>query len=325
MKKAETPVELIVAILLAAVLIAGSLVFLGFQFRPQAESVSATFDAEQLKQQIKTEILAEVRQESRPESGQSQSTDGTLDFDPEQFKQDLKTEILTEVQNTEFIDPVIDAGIQRYVIKQQEAQANARAEQERLAQEKAKNVRKVDPERDHIYGNPDALITLIEYSDFECPYCKSYHPNPKQVVDDSDGQVNWVYRHYPLQFHNPGAQKQAEASECAAELGGNDAFWKYTDTIYERTTSNGRGFPIENLVPLAEELGLDADAFRECLESEKYAERVQEELKEGANSGITGTPGTIILNNETGEVRLASGALPVNQLQARVQELLPQE
>lgn len=326
MKQATTtPIELIVAIILAAVLIAGSLVFLGLQFRSQSGESSPAFDAEQLKQEMKAEILAEARQQDPQQPAQSQSGDVTPAFDAEQLKQELKVEILEEVQNEKFIDPVIDAGIQRYVRKQQEAQANTRAEQQRLAQEKAKNVRKVNPERDHIYGNPDALITLIEYSDFECPYCKSYHPNPKKVVDDSEGQVNWVYRHYPLTFHNPGAQKQAEASECAAELGGNDAFWKYANTIYERTTSNGKGFPIENLVPLAEELGLDAEKFRECLDSEKYTERVQAELKEGANSGITGTPGTIILNNETGEVRLASGALPASQLQARIQELLPQE
>jgi protein-disulfide isomerase len=297
MKEAAKPVELIVAIVFAAVLIAGSVVFLGLQLAPQTEDVADTpstppFDAEQLKQELKMEITSEI---------------------------------LAEVQNTTFIDPVIDAAIQRYVARQQEAQEKARAEQQRLAQEKAKNVPRVDLERDHIYGNPEAVISLIEYSDFECPFCKTFHPNPKKVVDDSDGKVNLVYRHYPLGFHNPGAQKQAEASECAAELGGNEAFWKYADAIYDRTTSNGNGFPLENLVPLAEELGLDSERFRECLDSGKYAELVQNQLKDGTNSGITGTPGTIILNNKTGEARLASGALPPEQLQANVQQLLSQE
>lgn len=322
---ATPPVELIIAIVLAAVLIAGSLIFLGLQFRPKADESSADFDAEQLKQELTTEILAEVRQQIQQQPVSTQSGDAVPVPDSDQFTQDLKAEILAEVQNADFIDPVIDAGIQRYVAKQQETQANARAEQARLAQEKAKNVPPVDAEVDHVYGNPDAVISLIEYSDFECPFCKSYHPNPKQVVDDSDGGVNLVYRHYPLGFHNPGAQKQAEASECAADLGGNDAFWKYTDAIYERTTSNGKGFPIENLVPLAEELGLDGEQFRACLDSEKYAQRVKDDLSEGTASGITGTPGTIILNNETGEVRLASGALPAAQIQAKIEELLPQE
>ncbi len=322
---ATAPVELIVAILLAAVLVAGSLIFLGVQFRPKANESSSDFDVEKLKQELKSEILEDVRQQAQQQPASTQSGDAAPVPDSDQLQQDLKAEILAEVQSAEFIDPVIDSGIQRYVVKQQETQANARAEQARLAQEKAKNVPPVDVEVDHIYGNTDALISLIEYSDFECPFCKSYHPNPKKVVDDSEGTVNLVYRHYPLGFHNPGAQKQAEASECAADLGGNDAFWKYADAIYERTTSNGKGFPIENLVPLAEELGLDGEQFRECLDSEKYAQRVKDNLSEGTASGITGTPGTIIVNNETGEVRLASGALPATQIQAKIQELLPQE
>ena len=109
----------------------------------------------------------------------------------------------------------------------------------RQAAQQAKNVRPVSAERDHIYGNPDAPISLIEYSDFECPYCKRFHVTAKSVVEAFDGKVNWVYRHFPLAFHNPGAQKQAEASECASELGGNDAFWKYTDALYARTKSGG--------------------------------------------------------------------------------------
>jgi protein-disulfide isomerase len=314
MQKSSTPVELIVAIVLAAVLISGSLVFVGLQFRPKNIEIPAAIDEAALKDQITQDVLAQLQS-----PGASTATDAA------QLKQEVMADILAEVQKEGFIDPVIDAGIQRYVRKQQEAQAKAREEQARLAEEKAKNVRPVSLERDHVYGDPEAIISLIEYSDFECPFCKSFHPYPKEVVDASGGKVNWVYRHYPLQFHNPGAQKQAEASECANELGGNEAFWTYADAIYERTTSNGNGFPIENLVPLAEEIGLDAAQFEECLNSARYAERVQEDLQEGSNSGITGTPGTILLNNETGEVRLVSGAMPTEQLQAKVDELLPQD
>ncbi len=87
----------------------------------------------------------------------------------------------------------------------------------------------------------------MEYSDFECRYCKRFHPTAKAVVQAYAGKVNWVYCHFPLGFHNPGAQKQAAASECANELGGNYAFQKYTDAIYARTRSNGKGFPVANL------------------------------------------------------------------------------
>lgn len=317
----KTPVELLSAIVLAAVLISGSLVFLGWQLRPRPDETAPAIDRQQLKQDITAEVLAEIQKKQDAADGDTLAAEAVPALDTEE----LRAEILAEVQNADFIDPIIDAGIQRYIAKQQEAQAEAREAQARQAEEKARNVPPLDPENDHIYGNPDALITLIEYSDFECPFCKTYHPNPKQVVDESDGTVNLVYRHYPLAFHNPGAQKQAEASECAAELGGNDAFWQYADAIYERTTSNGQGFPLENLVPLAEEIGLDAEAFRECVDSDRYAQYVKDQMSAGAASGITGTPGTIIRNNETGEVRLASGALPVAQIHAKIQELLPQE
>ena len=116
---------------------------------------------------------------------------------------------------------------------------------------------------DHIRGSMDADLVLVEYSDYECPFCKSFHPTMKQVIQEYGNKVAWVYRHYPLSFHQ-NAQKEAEASECVTELGGNDAFWKYTDLIFERTESNGTGFEIKDLKPLVEELGLDGNKFQQC-------------------------------------------------------------
>ena len=216
----------------------------------------------------------------------------------------------------------IDAGIERYVQKQRDAQEQARAEQAQAAAARAKNVRRVSKTRDHIYGNPDAKVSLIEYSDFECPFCKRFHPTAKKLVESYDGKVNWVYRHFPLSFHNPGAQKQAEASECAAELGGNDAFWRYADLIYQRTRSNGKGFPLDRLVPLAKEIGLDGEKFQACLDGGKMAARVSEDSTEGIQIGITGTPGNVLLNNETGAVALKPGALPLQVLKGEIEHLI---
>jgi protein-disulfide isomerase len=246
----------------------------------------------------------------------------TASVDEERIIQRAKEEILEELREGDLIREQVELGIQEYIRKQRETQAAARAGRQRAAAEKAKNVRPVSSERDHIYGDPDAIVSLIEYSDFECPYCKRFHLTAKKLVDDSGGKVNWVYRHFPLSFHNPGAQKQAEASECASEQGGNTAFWTYTDEIYSRTKSNGRGFPLDKLVPLAEELGLDGVAFDECLKSKRYAARVTEDFEEGRTVGITGTPGNILINNETGEVRLKSGAVPYASLQAEIDQLL---
>lgn len=91
---------------------------------------------------------------------------------------------------------------------------------------------KVDPvtDKDHLYGNKNARYVLIEYSDFECPFCKRFHPTAQQLVTDYKGQLSWVYRHFPLPFH-PSAQEFAESSECIAKLAGNDAFWKWGDEM----------------------------------------------------------------------------------------------
>lgn len=241
--------------------------------------------------------------------------------DRQQLKQEIVQEVIEELRSSDVLQEAVREGIQDFIREQQQAQAEARERQRQQADERAQNVRPVSQERDHVYGNPDATVSLIEYSDFECPYCKRFHFTAKELVDSSNGEVNWVYRHFPLNFHNPGAQQQAEASECAAELGGNDAFWAYTDAIYERTSSGGDGFPQSQLVPLAVELGLDESRFRECVESGRHEERVKADLAEGVRIGITGTPGNILLNNETGEVVTRAGAQPINALREAVEEL----
>ncbi|HSS62906.1 MAG TPA: thioredoxin domain-containing protein [Gammaproteobacteria bacterium] len=256
-------------------------------------------------------------------AGCAARADGALSAaEYEALKAQIKQEILTELRQEGALDEAVDAGISRFVERQRQARAEAEAREQQDAAALAKDVRKVSAERDHIYGNPDAVVSLIEYSDFECPFCKRFHVTAKEIVDAYDGKVNWVYRHFPLAFHNPGAQMQAEASECAAALGGNDSFWKYSDTIYERTTSNGEGFPVDGLVPLAEEIGLDGDAFRECLEERRYAERVEEDFEEGVRIGIRGTPGNILLNNESGSVIPRSGAAPFDTWKPLIDSLL---
>lgn len=241
--------------------------------------------------------------------------------DQEQLKAEIVEEVIDELRSSEMLQEAVQEGIREFIREQQQAQAEARRRQQQQADQRAENVRPVSAERDHIYGNPDAKVSLIEYSDFECPYCKRFHATAKELVDASDGEVNWVYRHFPLSFHNPGAQREAEASECAAELGGNDAFWAYTDAVYERTTSGGEGFPRDQLVPLAAELGLDETAFEECLASGRHEDRVKADLTEGVRIGINGTPGNVLLNNETGEAIIRAGAQPLDAMRKAVEEV----
>ena len=161
---------------------------------------------------------------------------------------------------------------------------------------------------ENMRGDANATISIIEYSDFECPFCARHHGTMKQIMEEVD-DVNWVYRHFPLGFH-ANAQKSAEASECAAE---QDKFWEYTDHIYEN------GADIAKLATYAEELGLDVSAFQTCLDSDKYAQAVKDETDEGSASGVRGTPGNIVYNNKTKKGVLVSGAQSIDRFKAAIE------
>lgn len=174
---------------------------------------------------------------------------------------------------------------------------------------------------DHYRGDKNANLALIEYSDLECPFCKTFHPTMQQVLDEYKGKVVWIYRHYPLSFHQ-NAQKEAEAAECAAKLGGNDTFWKYVDAIYERTTANGTGFALDKLAPLAVEVGLNETQFTECLDGGEMTKTVQDDMSGGTQAGVSGTPGTIVLNRKTKATQMIPGALPYIEVKKIVDQML---
>lgn len=176
-------------------------------------------------------------------------------------------------------------------------------------------------EEDHIRGDKNAPLTWIEYSDFECPFCKAFHPSMQKMLEEFDGKIKLVYRHFPLSFHDPLATKEAEASECANELGGNDAFWKMHDEIFARTQSNGNGMAVSELDNIAAEIGLNADAFKTCMESGKYVQHIQSQISEGSLAGVTGTPGSFLVD-EDGNAQLVSGAVPYAQIQALINAAL---
>jgi len=174
---------------------------------------------------------------------------------------------------------------------------------------------------DHVKGNLDARILLVEYSDLECPFCQRFHPTAQQAVDEYGGQVAWVFRHFPLSFH-ANAQKMAEASECAAELDGEEGFWNFVDIVFERGAMNGTSFTDDQVVGLATEIGLNKNKFTECYDSGRYSQLVQDQMVGGQNTGVTGTPGNILLDTKTGETRLIPGAVPYEQLKLVIDELL---
>lgn len=149
---------------------------------------------------------------------------------------------------------------------------------------------------DHIRGNPDATITLVEYSDTECPFCKAFQATMQKLMDEygKNGSLAWVYRHFPLDQLHPKARKEAENVECAAEIGGNAGFWNYLDRIFEITPSNN-GLDAGELPKIATLLKLDEKKFNECVASGKYAEKVQKDYEDGERAGATGTPFNVLV------------------------------
>jgi protein-disulfide isomerase len=219
----------------------------------------------------------------------------------------VKDAVIKELRESGTIDRSVDAGIGRYLERQR---AEAAQRERREADTRAAALRPVSKGRDHIRGDPDATVTLVEYSDFECPFCKRFHPTVKRLVAESNGQLRWVYRHFPLdELHPVKARKEAVASECAAELGGNDAFWKFADRFYELTPSNNKT-DVDTVLPqIAREIGLDKVRFASCLASTRHDRRVGEDVQDAVATGGRGTPWSIIVS-KSGKTYPLSGAQP---------------
>ena len=163
---------------------------------------------------------------------------------------------------------------------------------------------------DHIRGNPDAPVKIVEYSDPECPFCKRFHDTMKQVMDEygKTGKVAWVYRNFPLDQLHSKARNEAVAIECAGDQGGNDKFWAYADRLYEVTPSNNGLDPAE-LPKIAQYVGLDVGKFNTCLTSGKFTKHIEEDVQNATATGGNGTPWSIVVGAKNKKYPL-SGAQP---------------
>ena len=159
-------------------------------------------------------------------------------------------------------------------------------------------------------GPESAPVTLVEFSDFQCPYCRAAAPTLRQVVSKYGDKVHIVYRQYPIPSLHPFALKAAEASLCANEQG---KFWPLHDRMFDDQTKLG----VSDLKQQARELGMDGKKFDACLDAGKYVEQVQNDMKEGQRSGVTGTP-AIFLNGRVVE----GGSVPFPVLQALIDKEL---
>lgn len=168
---------------------------------------------------------------------------------------------------------------------------------------------------DHIRGNPNAPIKIVEYSDTECPFCKRFHETMRQVVD-ANVDVAWIYRHFPLDQLHKKARKEAVATECAAELGGNDAFWKYLDRLFAITPAND-GLDSAELPKIAQFVGLDVAKFNKCLASTKYDQKIEDQVQNAIATGGNGTPWSIVVG-PNGKKYPLSGAQPLEAVKQLV-------
>jgi len=192
---------------------------------------------------------------------------------------------------------------------------------------------------DHILGNPNAKIKIIEYSDTSCPFCKVFHNTMRRIMADygKTGDVAWVYRHFPIDKEgtrpdggilHPNAGREAQALECADALGGNDKFWAYTNRLYEITPSvtaaAPNGLDLRELPRIAEYVGLNVTEFKACLDSGRYKDKVEAQYMDGINMGITGTPSSIIITPSGKNIPIA-GAQPYEVVKAAIDAILAEE
>jgi protein-disulfide isomerase len=157
-------------------------------------------------------------------------------------------------------------------------------------------------------GPANAPIELIEFSDFQCPYCLRAHPTLKQVLSTYGDRIRFVYRNYPLPSH-PNARPAAEAAQCAAEQG---QFWPYHDRLFADQSK----LSDDDLKASAAALGMGAAQFNACFDSHKYRARVEADMQAGNDAGVNGTPAFFING------RMLSGAQPFDEFKRVIDEEL---
>ncbi len=161
-----------------------------------------------------------------------------------------------------------------------------------------------DPSR----GPDDAPIVLVEFSDFQCPYCQRATATLEELLDRYEGQIRFVYKDYPLPSHAQ-AFKAAEAANCAQDQG---MFWPFHDKLFASQDS----LDVESLKTYAADLGLDGESFAGCLDEGRYADRVEQDLNIGRQYGVSSTP-TVFINGRT-----VTGAVPIEMFDAIIKEEL---
>lgn len=173
-------------------------------------------------------------------------------------------------------------------------------------------IAQVSIDDDTILGDKNAPVTIIEFSDYQCPFCRrSYTQVMPQVIANfvNTGKARLVFRDFPLTSIHPGALPAAMAAECADDQG---KYWEMHDKIFDEQNKLGQGsvpFTNEDLKKWASELGLNTDDFNSCLDSNKYAKEVEADFADGNSYGVSGTP-TYFIGNDKDGYKIIGGAQP---------------
>ncbi|OHA63384.1 MAG: hypothetical protein A2842_01485 [Candidatus Wildermuthbacteria bacterium RIFCSPHIGHO2_01_FULL_48_25] len=167
-------------------------------------------------------------------------------------------------------------------------------------------------EQDHIRGNPDAEVTLVEFSDLQCPFCRSFHPTVQQALEEYGDTIRWVYKHFPLDNIHPEARPAAEAAECVWKQKGDEGFWAFADKVFEEQDRIGSTLYRE----VAESLGMDIAKYDTCVSQRTYEDKVEQDYQQGLRAGVTGTPGSYVNGIPV------KGAVPYATLKAAIDQAL---
>ena len=178
-------------------------------------------------------------------------------------------------------------------------------------------------EDDHIRGNPNAQIMIVEYSDYDCPFCKNFHATMNQIMAEfgDDGRVAWVHRNFPLEQLHPNAPTIAQGAECVAKLGGNESFWTFSDLIYGERGTNEATDPLK-IPDFVAQAGVEVAAFDACMESGETKAAVEEDFNNAVDIGARGTPHTIVMVGD--QQGVINGAQPYEVVKGIVDDLLTQ-
>jgi len=240
----------------------------------------------------------------------------------EQILTDLKPPVVTDAEVDAFYEqnkaqiprPKAEIAPQIKQYLEQRGQAEVRQKFYEGLEAKYKVEKKLEPMRIEVaatgpaHGPANAPVTIVEFSDFQCPYCSRLIPTLEQVKQKYGDKIRIVFRQYPLPMH-PNAQKAAEASLCANEQG---KFWEMHDAMFK----NQQELAVDNLKSKAAALGLKAEEFNTCLDSGKFAAQIQSDVKDGSAVGVSGTPAMFING------RFVNGAVPIEQISSIIDDEL---